>query len=98
MEKEWAPRRGPLSAARSSWTSLPGRPDRAGAAEAQAGLGGRGEIELAVAGIGPAVDDRHADGAPAVAQRDLRAAGQRLVGDAERAGRQRATAGEVAAV
>src|SRR4051794_30210244 len=98
MQTESAPRKDPLSADPPTWTSLPGRPDRAGAAEAQAGLGGRGEVELAVAGVRPAIDDRHADGAPAVAQRDLRAAGQRLVGDAERPRRQRPAAGEVTAV
>src|SRR3954470_18076569 len=79
-------------------TVLARRPDRPGAAEAEPRLRRRGEVELAVAGVRAAVDDRHADGPPAVAQRPLRPARQRLVGHAERAGRERPAAREVRAV
>src|SRR5262249_37672102 len=72
--------------------------DRAGAREPDAVLRRRGEVELAAASERPAVHDRDADGPPAVAQRDLRAARQRLVGDAQRARRQRPAAAEMAAV
>src|SRR4051812_1617565 len=54
-------------------------------------LRGRGrEVELTPAHVGTAVDHRHAHDATAMAQRDLRAAGQRLVRDAEPARGQRA--------
>src|SRR4051794_14339840 len=98
MGTESAPRRYPLSADRSAWTSLPGGPDRAGAAEAEPGLRGGGEVELTAARVRAAIDHRDAEGAAAVVQRALRAAGRGLVGHAERARRQRAAAGEVAAV
>src|SRR4051794_19908357 len=74
------------------------RQDRAGAVEADAARGRAGEVVLAVADVGPAVDDRDADGPPPVAQRDARAARERLVGDAERADAERAAAAEVVAV
>src|SRR3954464_12803612 len=63
-----------------------GEEDRPGAREAEAVLRRGGEVELAPADVGPAVDDRHADGPPGVAQRDLRAARPRLARDAQRVG------------
>src|SRR3954469_6195203 len=75
-----------------------GEEDRPGAREAQPVLRRGGEVELAPADVGPAVDDRHPDGPPAVAQRHVRAARQRLARDAERVRRQRPAAAEVPAV
>ena len=49
--------------------------------------GGGGEVVLAPAHVGPAVDHRHAQDAAVVAEGDLGPARQRLVGDADRAGR-----------
>ena len=57
----------------------------ADAAEVQALRAWRGEVELAAADVGAAVDDADADDAAALAQRHARAARQRLVRDAERA-------------
>src|SRR4051794_25511879 len=79
-------------------TRLARREDRAGGAEAQLALRRRRQVELAAGHVGAAVDDRDAHGAPLVVQRDLGAAGQRLVSHAERAGRQGAAAREVLAV
>ena len=53
------------------------------ALELQAPGGRRGEVVLTRADVRPAVDHRHAHDAAVVAQGDLRAARQRLVGDAE---------------
>src|SRR4051794_2494226 len=79
-------------------TALPRHEDRADAREAEAVLRRGGEVELAAAGVRAAVDDRHTDGAPVVAQRHLRPARQRLVGDTDRAGCQRAAAPQVTTV
>src|SRR3954447_13039915 len=75
-----------------------GEEDRPGAREAEAVLRRGGEVELAPADVRAAVDDRHADGPPAVAQRHLRAARQRLARDAGRVRRRRPAAAEMAAV
>src|SRR3954447_24253020 len=75
-----------------------GEEDRPGAREAQAVLRRGGEVELVPAGVRAAVDDRDADGPPGVAQRDLRAARQRLARDAERVRRQRPAAAQMPAV
>src|SRR3954463_11507137 len=72
--------------------------DGAQGAEAELLRGGRREVELAPGDVGPAVDDRRVDRAAVVAQRQLRAARQLLVGHADRAGRQRATAAQRVAV
>src|SRR6476646_5553926 len=60
--------------------------------------GGGRQVELAPADVGAAVDDAHADDAVASAQRHPRAARQRLVRDAERAGRQAPAARQLVAV
>src|SRR2546423_6092290 len=78
--------------------SLPRGQDVPVAPEAEAGLGRRGQVVLAAGDVGAAVDDRHPDGAPVVAQRHPGAAGQALVGHAERARRQAAAAREMGAV
>ena len=57
-----------------------------------------GQVELAAADVGAAVDDAHADHAVAPAQGHVRAARQRLVRDAERAGRQAPAARQLVAV
>src|SRR6478736_3775504 len=75
-----------------------GHEDRPRAREPDPVLRRGGEVELAVAGERPAVHDRHAHGPPAVAERHLRAARQRLVRDPEGARRQRPAAAEPAAV
>src|SRR5205814_5174176 len=80
----------PRSLARGQDVSVP--------AEAQASAGRRRQVVLAAGDVRAAVDDRDADGAPVVAQRHPGAARQALVGDAERARRQAAAAGKVAAV
>src|SRR5215208_6803650 len=62
------------------------------AAEAELPGRGRREVVLAGARVGAAVDHRHADATAVVAQRDLGAARQRLVGDAQLGVAQRAAA------
>src|SRR5215213_6286976 len=74
------------------------REDRPVAVEVQAPRGPLRQVELAAADVGTAVDHAHADAVTAMAQRELAAARQRAVGDAEAAGRERATAAEVIAV
>ena len=70
------------------------REDDAEVGEVQPLLGRLGQVEVAAGDVGAAVDDRHGDRAAAVAEPHLGPAGQRLVGDAERARLQRAAAGE----
>ena len=72
--------------------SLPRAEHRAHVREPEALLRRRGQVELAVARERTAVDDTDLDTAPAVAQRQLGPTRHRLVGDAERARGQRATA------
>src|SRR3954466_7113791 len=76
---------------------LPGDLDRPVAAEAQLAGGRGGEVVLAPAHVGPAVDDRNAHDAAAVAERHLRAARERLVGHAQRARLQRSAAAQLVA-
>gem|GEM_PF-39252 len=74
------------------------REQHAGAREAQARPRRRGEVEVAPGDVGAAVDHRHGEAVAAVAQPHLGAAGQRLVGDAERPRLQRPSTGQRAAV
>ena len=69
----------------SSLAQLARRPDRAGRAEPELGLGGRCEVPLATADVGAAIDHAHGHRPAAVAERDPRAARQRLVRHSERA-------------
>src|SRR5688500_2712554 len=59
------------------------REDRAVALEAEALRGDRGEVVLAVAHVGAAVDHRGGHGPAVVAEGDLGAAGERLVRHAD---------------
>ncbi len=68
------------------------------AGEAEPVAGRLGEVVVAAGDVGAAVDHRDGDRAAAVAQPDHRPAGERAVGDAERARRQRAAAGDAVAV
>src|ERR687894_301243 len=68
------------------------------AAEAEPRGGRRSEVVLAPADVRAAVNNRDAHLAPAALERDLRAARQRLVGDAELAVAQRAAAARPVAV
>src|SRR4051812_30010377 len=72
--------------------------DGAQGAEAELLRGGRREVELPPGHEGPAVDDRRVDRAAVVAQRELRAARQLLVGHADGAGGQRAATAQWVAV
>src|SRR5207344_3333218 len=67
-------------------------------AEVQAVGRGAGEVELAATHVGAAVDHRHAHAAPAVADGQHGAAGQRLVGDAELAGAEAAATAQMGPV
>src|SRR3954452_22329794 len=87
----------PTKRARAALGSA-GRQDDAGRAEAQLLLRRRGQVELAPGDVRAAVDDADPDAAPVVAERHLRAARERLVGDAHHAVGQPATAPEAAAV
>src|ERR1700689_1327677 len=69
-------------------------PDISRVPEPEGGLGRFGEVEFTSRDVWATVDDGNSDGAPVIAQGHHRAAGERLVGHAERGARQRATAGE----
>src|SRR5438270_13018557 len=74
--------------------SSAGAPHQSRVAEAQSVPGGFGEVEFPTRDVRAAVDDGHAYRAPAVAQGDQGATGERLVGDSEGAAAERAAAGE----
>ena len=95
------PRRPSCSSASrlSAAAELAARPaSDADAGEAEPLLGRLGQVEVAAGDVGAAVDDRHGDRAAVVAELHLGPAGQRLVGDAERARLQGAAAGDAVAV
>src|SRR5215213_6754235 len=74
------------------------REDGAVAVEGEAPGGCLREVVLATGHVGPTVDDAHADGPAAVTQRQLRAAGQRLVRHAEAGVGEPAAAAQTVAV
>src|SRR5512133_4126243 len=78
--------------------ALAGHEQRADAAEVQLRAGGGRQVELAPADVRAAIDHADADHAVAAAQGHPRAARQRLVRDAERAGRQAPAARQLVAV
>src|SRR5690606_31836622 len=88
----------PSRVARAPSGGLPGAVDGARRAEAQATLGRLGQIELAVARVGAAVDHPHAHHAAAMHELELRPARHRLVRHTEHARRQRLAAGGAVAV
>src|SRR6476659_7572263 len=79
-------------------TELARNADRTDAAEVQTLARRAGEVELAAADVGAAVDDAGAHDVAALAQREAGATRQRLVGDADRARRQAAAAADLVAV
>src|SRR4051812_19948700 len=84
-------------ARRAKATELLGRPDRAGRAEAELLLRRGGQVVVAAAHVGAAVDHPHLQGAALVVQGDLGAARQRLVRNADRARRQAPATSELVA-
>src|ERR1044072_5715372 len=79
-------------------TALAGGEDRPVAVEAQPVRGGLGEIELPATDVRAAIDHPHVHAAAALAQRQLGAAGQGLVGVAKAAVLQPPAAAELDAV